>query len=80
MHHLIREFKPNGSPALRMGYVTDGRVDPKTTRMYPILGDFIGAALPDEIMQSIAESVATRLTKLYEMSINKGGGTEDVYF
>jgi hypothetical protein len=78
VQHLIREFKPNGSPALLMGYITDGRVDPKTTRMYPIIGGFIGAALPDEIMRDIAESVATRLTKLYEMSKDNGEGLEDV--
>ena len=81
MRHLIREFKPNGAPVLLTGYITDGLVVPKTTRMYPIIGGFIGPVLPDEIMQDIAEGVATRLTKLYEMSIKDNGeGLEDVPF
>jgi len=81
MRHLIREFKPNGSPALLTGYITDGRVDPKTTRMYPILSDFIGDPLPDEIMQDIAKNVAGRLTLLYQMSIKDNGeGLEDAHF
>ena len=79
MRHLIREFQPEGAPIILMGYMMEGGlvVDPATTSMYPIIGDFIGAPLPDDTMQHLRERVSKRLTKVYEMSIKQEGGESD---
>ena len=44
-------------------------VAPSSTRMYPIIGGFIGAPIPEHLMHHLGESVATRLTKLYHKSL-----------
>ncbi len=68
---MIREFQPDGAPIVLMGTITGGVVDPNTACMYPIFGAVIGDPLPEDIMHHLRESVAERLTKLYEKSMQQ---------
>tara|TARA_A100001388_G_scaffold277154_1_gene267107 strand:+ start:6495 stop:6722 length:228 start_codon:yes stop_codon:yes gene_type:complete len=70
MQHLIREYQPKGAPIILQGEIMDDDVvAPSSTRMYPIIGGFIGAPIPEHLMHHLGESVATRLTKLYHKSL-----------
>lgn len=71
MRHLIREFQPEGAPIVLTGTITGGVVDPTTTSMHPIFGAVIGDPLPEDVMHHLRESVAKRLTKLYEKSMQQ---------
>jgi len=72
MRHLIREYQPKGAPIILQGEINPdtGVVAPSSTRMYPIIGGFIGAPIPENIMHKLGERIATRLTMLHLKSLS----------